>query len=431
MLYFLFKKMLELQNTLYSCLLECLIITCFINLIMFKETFNTMQFVRTVCILLLISLSPVCFASDPCGNVSNATTAWQRQVFALSWLANGAGIHHYDKEKLQHRLDESSQYIGQWTVEWGPVIINDTVTHLAENTLFVAKNTAGSVTNYVVAMAGTNPKSFYDWYFEDWDITPEPWPYLANNTYEGNQIVVTKGDLLGLKKIFKMKYKHKLFDKGITVHEFLASIKDKENCTISFTGHSLGGALSPMMTLAFMDPNSTLNKTQGIADISAKNWKSVYLLATAGPSPGNTTFKQYFFDTTATAGNWKNDILWNCKDVVPHAWMIKTMEEISEPSFYNITFGKDSVVLGLIHKAQDKAKKYDYQQLNTTPLFKGELRGFKGILWTPDTKYLAQLADQHVHVYVGEFGIGFLSEEVNSPDSTPEEYKKVLSKLTN
>ena len=316
-------------------------------------------------------------------------TEVQQQVFTLSWLSGVAANGQLNQVELQTQLDGVAAHIGAWNVVWGPQITTDSGT--VDNSMFVAQAVDAAQPTFVVAIAGTNPLSLYDWFSEDLDITPMNWPYASGAGQ------VTTGDSTGLANLLGMEYN------GKTLQEFLSAIPDKSSVSLTFTGHSLGGALAPMLTLALMDPASTLNATN---DVNIGNWAEVSLLATAGPSIGDSTFLQYF---NATLANASCTFIWNGNDIVPHSWNKSTMMELTSPTnIYNLTLEPTQCLSILIARQQANANACNYMQFEPTPAFSGSLQpytspAFSIIPWTPESKFLAQAVYQHVNAYATAF----------------------------
>ena len=93
----------------------------------------------------------------------------QQTLFCLSMLA-----HVSDNEKIISDLADPTvqSKIGQWTILCGPVIYyHDPKNQVWDNIMYVAKGENAETNNpqYVVAIAGTNPKSVFDWLQEDFD----------------------------------------------------------------------------------------------------------------------------------------------------------------------------------------------------------------------------------------------------------------------
>jgi len=86
----------------------------------------------------------------------------------------------------------------------------------------------------------------------------------------------------------------------------------KEGGGIVVSGHSLGGALSPVVALA-------LSQASGISDIS------IQAMPTAGPTPGNEKLASLLSQNL----NQYNAI-YNSIDVVPHAWEMEQLTQVPE-----------------------------------------------------------------------------------------------------
>ncbi len=224
---------------------------------------------------------------------------------------------------------------GPWEIAWGPHVYLAPGCNEATNAMFVAKYTDTSVTpnasTYVVAIAATNPASFYDWIKEDAQVEATltvQWPLPANYVYsahthlpyDANTPLISAGTALGISNLLNnVKPKN-----GPDIQTFLSQSANA-NDTLIFAGHSLAGALTP--TLAFyLYPTGSTNS----------GWKQVLVLPTAGATPGNggpglteknpTGFAQLFtqnFPQVSTGlspyTTWNTDYA-NQADVVPHAW---------------------------------------------------------------------------------------------------------------
>ena len=331
-----------------------------------------------------------------------STTSVQNQVFSLSWLINSAAAHQWGQTDLQNALNAISGNIGTWTVVWGPYLFYPQGSQDVANAMFVAQGTdSNNNPIYVVAIAGTNMSSSYDWMTEDLDITPINWPYATGSP----TMQVTTGDNIGLTTLLGM------VSGGNTLQAFLAGIQNKNKASLWFTGHSLGGALSPMMTLALMDPNSSLNSSN---NVSYANWGSVSLLATAGPSTGNQAFVDYFFSTLQSTNVNASSFIWNGADVVPHAWNAQTMNALTNPNIYGLTLDPTKCLAKTLSKMQAAASAQSYQMFQTSPAFSGPLQPYsKSYLWSAEAQFLAQTAYQHINAYVDHFQTTWLSVPTN------------------
>ena len=270
----------------------------------------------------------------------NLKTEVFRQVFALSAASNLVGNYKGTQSYLQSCLEAELPSIvdeisGQWKVVWGPVVWKDQPDNSEtgpDNSWFVARNPSvvfddGSTHDtYVVAIAGTATYSMYGWTTENlavdrvvdfptWveggitrpPVTVNPEDVDLDGTYAANGTTATVHNLLTLPNTADSA--------GPTLYEFLSRIPGSSTTRIVFTGHSLGGALSPTMALALVK--------SGALNVEA----SVYF--TAGASPGNGNFANLFAQTFPASqcsdveyAVWNTNII-NSLDIVPQAWCAK------------------------------------------------------------------------------------------------------------
>lgn len=252
--------------------------------------------------------------------MTNPTYNTIQQVFAMNLFSNFASNKKGTPQELTNDLStilskllsnaDMQSYIGNWEVLWGPVVNSygkDINNKVASNALFVATNNQGI---YVVATAGTNPISAYGWLTEDFDVrTMVPWdsnneapdaPRIANGTNIGLQHLLGMTDQSGNTL---MQFLQNTF-KGVTTPQQLV-----------VTGHSLGGALSSVLALNLNNNLTTFNPAQTV---------TVSAMPTAGATPGNKAFSEYFSSQLGT----RTVRFWNKLDPVPHAWQADMVENI-------------------------------------------------------------------------------------------------------
>lgn len=278
-----------------------------------------------------------------------------QQVFALSSLSNlsgafqgtGSEIAAKMKPELVKILADSTiqGQIGEWELVWGPVvdvsplpIIGD---FLAINTMYIARS-SGDTPQYVVAIAGTNEGSKFDWLIEDfWVEGTVTWPYLPPQS--GNSPQISDGTNFGLNKLLGMQ------DGGQSARDYLqANATTQSGTSVTVTGHSLGGALSPSYALYLHDTQGTWN-SNGNATISCQ--------PTAGPTPGDANFASYF--DGILGGNTNR--VWNKLDMVPHAWEKDMLQEV--PDLFVPTIEPDFLVKGFVDVALYISRNTPYTQL--------------------------------------------------------------------
>lgn len=245
---------------------------------------------------------------------------------------------------------------GQWKVVWGPVTWKarpDDAKTGPDNAWFIAHSPSVTFDDgttreaYVVAVSGTNANSIYGWYenlavgrvvdFTAWvgnGITQLPVPvnrgdivptgtYVAYGTAGAVHTLLTEPSPPGSASV------------GLKLHEYLTNILAPESMRVVFTGHSLGGTLSPTLALALTISGAL--KVEGL----------VY--ATGGASPGNRRFANLFTQTFPTSTStcpetgyavWNKNII-NSRDIIPQAWCTKRILSPAQnvkniPSIYGV-----------------------------------------------------------------------------------------------
>jgi hypothetical protein len=118
--------------------------------------------------------------------------------------------------------------------------------------------------------------------------------------------------------------------------------------SIIFTGHSLGGALSPTLALAVSD--------------QAREWVNgnsvmISVEPSAGATPGNQDFSEYYGEQLGAS----TTRLWNNIDVVPHAWNETMLSEI--PSLYQPNIRPGFLVRAFVSLARRVSRGGNYIQL--------------------------------------------------------------------
>ena len=288
----------------------------------------------------------------------------QQIIFTLSWLSNWSPKKKGTSEKLEKEMtsalneflnkDEIQNLIGHWDIVWGPAIYNKKKydNKNVTNTMYVANR--GN--KYVIAIAGTNPYSTYDWIVEDFFVRKKvKWAY-ANSFSQGLNPEISEGTNIGLTHLRK-----DMSSSGKTIVQYLQELTAKVDSPIEIivTGHSLGGALSSTLALSLLDTQS---------DWDPKKLATVFTQPSAGATPGDEDFSRYFQYQLGTHTNR----IWNTIDIVPHAWNKTQLNEI--PKLYLPEIKSDIWIEAFVSRATHLSGSNNYTQiLPDTPGLSGKV----------------------------------------------------------
>lgn len=273
-----------------------------------------------------------------------------------------------------------------WTTVWGPQVfvvppefssidwISRTVKCNATNAMAVVFSP--SLKRYIVAIAATNFVSAYDWLVEDfnvksvvaWEGALQAWAGNKNATSPSSKIpCISSATNTGITNLLGMT------DTVITkksLMDFLASV-DSSGCTLTFTGHSLAGALSPTLVMAAFDP------TAGLLKNAAWTVGQAQAYPTAGATPGNAPFAQLFNGTGFGGSNgtepwqlWNTD-LYNNLDIVPRAWdkeLLKALPQIYKAYYDDLVVLDASIKVALADAALGEMIAGPYTSINRSNL---------------------------------------------------------------
>ncbi|KZS97151.1 hypothetical protein SISNIDRAFT_482087 [Sistotremastrum niveocremeum HHB9708] len=268
-----------------------------------------------------------------------------QQVFATSLCSNALLDTKAPLSKLQSSIEQLvPNYISEfkdkgmagWEVVWGPTVWKHKLEWWEsdkktgpDNTWFIGHHPAaqfhdGTFDTYVVSIAGT--ASTYAWLKEDFVVRPvvdfnefaaniKQVPVAATDIDDNTKTYIALGDAQAVYTLLNTTAPPSARSPGTTIVDFLQNLPSTLETAprIVFTGHSLGGALTPMTALI-------LQLQQ------AKPLKNVLTFPTAGPTPGNKNFANLFgkfnplqFLGPAPYQAW-NSNLRNVYDAIPQAW---------------------------------------------------------------------------------------------------------------
>lgn len=340
----------------------------------------------------------------------------QQTLFCLSMFAN---ISNSEKVISDLANPTVQGKIGQWTILWGPVIYyHDPKNQNWDNIMYVAKGENAETNNpqYVVAIAATNPKSVFDWLQED----AATHNMVSWSTQFPERGKISEGTNTGITILQNLKD-----TSNRSLLEFLTQeipSQSDQPIEIITTGHSLGGALSPVMALWLYENQATWNPTGKQITVNTQ--------FSAGATPGDQTFSDYYGNTQP--GLNQSSRLWNSLDIVPHAWNIEQLQQI--PTLYqSCNIPKSSRIALLVNSQIQKVKNCNYLALNpSTFAMKGECGVFSQPQTTPLKQFLQEAYFQHIQAYFNLLEIDWpLTENVaDSLTLTEQDLDDIATKLS-
>lgn len=227
---------------------------------------------------------------------------------------------------VQSMLDRATAVAGRWRLVWGPAVRTFPFSTYSDNVMMVVQNLADPLT-YAICIAGTNSQSVSDWLIEDFWIYPQiPWPY--GSPPDALQPKTSKGTATGLVSLQSMLPLASRPGACRLLIELLTDLVQQSDdaITLHVTGHSLGGALAPILALWLVDTQGTdLPANTPAWDPESKT--TIKAHAFAGPTPGNGDFAQWL--SCRLPGD-RLVVVNNTLDFVPHAWCYSTMRKASK-----------------------------------------------------------------------------------------------------
>lgn len=238
---------------------------------------------------------------------------------------------------------EIKKLIGDdWKEVWGPVVYatdENSSAAIADNTMGVYYSPQLNL--FVIAIAGTNPISYFGWMHEDFDVNKTvSWKSITGK----GKGAIAQGTARGLEILTKkMKFQGRGLLEGLQHFIYENGIKAAE---VAVAGHSLGGALSPALALYLLHTQATWDTT---------NSMKIATYPSAGPTIGThpklgESFVSYYEsllakDGALTFGKIAYHAVKNDLDIVPMAWQASTLAAI--PMLYQ-DFGITPDMIGPI-----------------------------------------------------------------------------------
>lgn len=294
---------------------------------------------------------------------------------------------------------------GQWEIVWGPRVYDFPLVSdgHSNNTMMVVQNTENP-NIYVVAIAGTDPKSWSDWVFEDFLVwKTKPWVY--GNPPANLSPEISTATWVGLSTLQAIAPVAGTPGHGNSLRDFLASVMSNTDSAVSVytSGHSLGGALAPAVAC-------WLNDTKENWD--PDNQSTVHTYAFAGATPGNGDFASWM--NSQFPGDQLVRVS-NTLDLVPHAWNYDTLMEV--PTLYPQPYTLPRLLDGLVSRIATDLEPIDYQFVGTGDQIQpidGTVYDIDPIPHSQIERFFAQVLKQHVDAYPEKLGMPNLNAQLQS-----------------
>lgn len=287
----------------------------------------------------------------------------------------------------QHQLDAA------WKIAWGPAVFLEPTSRTPDSVVYLALDAAKQ--RYFLSVAGTNSHSLLD-ILEDINVgTTQPWPYGPTQP----DVQVAAGTLYALQTLTGITAPAQIAVHGgtapLTLQAYLTLAlagKAPGSYALITGGHSLGGAVSPLLALWLADTQAQWDPAGAIASFSS--------YPSAGPTIGTAGFQAYYNarlpDTTR---------IHNTLDVVTKGWNRADLATI--PTLYAPQIAKSDCVDLLVSRAEAKVARLDYEQVGTKEyVLNGQVNEGQ-ITWyyPPGVNFGIQVGYQHVQAYYDLLGI--------------------------
>ncbi len=322
-----------------------------------------------------------------------------KKVFSLamfSYLGNNltgtvAGNRRKVAKRLKETFDEEGMRsrLGDWKVVWGPCIFQpDKEFDVIGNLMYIAKSEQDGVPQYVIAISGTNPMSFYALTMNfrvnkqvDW--LPKFPPYCVNGK-------ISKGANIGFRKLKSMKPSEGP-GKGQNIKNFLKNEFKVQKLRVKkpqviITGHSLGGMLAPTVA-------SWLRNEQNSWD--PDNMGNLTLYTFGAGTTGNKEFADY-----VTKVQFKGKVfrVWNKLEISPPLFNATAMKGL--PKIYTPYIKPNEFIRELYNFFENCRNGNCYCQIkkNAKPFANSAINRsiIKGY---PFIDYIKQAGYQHIEAY--------------------------------
>ena len=198
-----------------------------------------------------------------------------------------AGIAYGAVDKIPGYVQASPLLAGDWSVIWTPGPDAD-----PDNLAFLALN--ASAAQAVLAIRGTYPNPLSHIY---WENGQQDNPFGTMAPWKSNPgAKIAKGTNTGYRNLIALTDAN-----GQTIADTVAALDP--TVSLSVTGHSLGGTLTPVMALELSERDPA---------------RAIYSVSFAGMTPGNAAFAALLGRGTPLAGRTRR--VFNTLDSVGYGW---------------------------------------------------------------------------------------------------------------
>ena len=305
------------------------------------------------------------------------------QMTLFSFLAYHDFIELVPKtlqDNVKDKLLSAKKDLGFSEICWGPVadkLLRFSPFGPSIALMYVVKNeNNNNIPEYTIVIRGTNPKSPYSWFREDFNVKElKKWNSVSWETKASDNAQVSEATSQAMNIHTNLK------DNNTTVMDWLNSILDKspkQNIKLNITGHSLGGLLSTTLGLWIYD---------NLAKKNLKDFVDINIYSFAAPTAGNKEFVEY---TRSKLGE-KFTCFVNNLDIATHAWVETDMTGLLPKIYEPIKLSKEEAKI--LSDFCDKIRNHEYQKIGNESLIASE------ILSTLDI-YILQAVYQHLVPYL-------------------------------
>jgi hypothetical protein len=278
--------------------------------------------------------------------------------------------------------------VAHYELAWGPVVYQAPRSDVAENVMYVVRNTK-QPSRYTIGIAGTNFASPFDFLIED-SLVGATAPWIEGKPRAGRIALGTSIGLHILRNLEAVPSIPAHAKTPLTLRQYLEQQLGTKKGNVSVTGHSLGGALSPVVGLWLFDHTAT-------------DWPNatIDVYAFAPPTPGDATFARYYARRLGS----RTTRVWNRIDAVPYAWQQQEPPQLSQiPGLFqnlppNGKVGAIRPIKDFVTVLEYISRKTPYTQVDTAPGFSVSTYADVSACKSDFTRYLVQAVYQHVDAY--------------------------------